>query len=492
MLTIAFIVFIISLISEALLLVTKRKDLVTYALGCFTVCVIMFYATLYVLHIIHVGSFLLFLVAIFRVINSMRLTVKRMPPAELRNRSWRTYRVLVLLSGLSMLTLLVPYSRIIAYLVAVDVLFLALILFTSVIISKKKFKLKPITQTASKLPTVSVCIPARNETPDLPLCLSSVLQSSYPKLEVLVLDDCSHDKTPEVIKQFAHAGVRFIKGDEPTDGWLAKNAAYKRLASEAKGTLLLFCGVDVRFKPHTVTEIVNQFATDTAMISIMPKRASRAEPSLYIQPLRYWWEMALLRFWSKRPAVLSTCWAIQAASLNSFGGFDSVKKAISPEAHFARLVRMRQSYSFMISSSQLGLTSEKQPAEQYQTALRMRYPQLKRRPESVVMLVLLEAYIFILPLVGLVLSLMYQETILSVLFFATTIIIVTTHVLVSRLVTKRVRRTIGAVVFGIALVPIDWFITLLSMYRYEFDEVKWKERNICIPLLTIESKLPTI
>src|SRR5690606_10627587 len=60
-----------------------------------------------------------------------------------------------------------------------------------------------------ELPTVSVCIPARNETNALEDCLRSMLANDYPKLEILVLDDCSQDRTAEVIKSFAHAGVRF-------------------------------------------------------------------------------------------------------------------------------------------------------------------------------------------------------------------------------------------------------------------------------------------
>ena len=44
------------------------------------------------------------------------------------------------------------------------------------------------------LPTVTVAIPARNETKDLDDCLQSLLASNYPKLEIVVLDDCSQDK----------------------------------------------------------------------------------------------------------------------------------------------------------------------------------------------------------------------------------------------------------------------------------------------------------
>jgi len=65
------------------------------------------------------------------------------------------------------------------------------------------------------LPTVSVCIPARNENAALADYITAALASDYPKLEVLVLDDCSQDDTSEVIRSFAHQGVRFVQGSAP-------------------------------------------------------------------------------------------------------------------------------------------------------------------------------------------------------------------------------------------------------------------------------------
>src|SRR5258708_23758653 len=94
------------------------------------------------------------------------------------------------------------------------------------------------------LPTLTVAIPARNETDDLEACLTSLVASNYPKLEILVLDDCSQSRrTPEIIRSYAHAGVRFVEGKSPERNWLAKNQAYQQLFEEANGELLLFAGV---------------------------------------------------------------------------------------------------------------------------------------------------------------------------------------------------------------------------------------------------------
>ena len=113
-----------------------------------------------------------------------------------------------------------------------------------------------------ELPTLTVAIPARNETDDLQFCLESLVASDYPKMEIIVLDDRSQTRrTPDIIRSFAHDGVRFVLGEEPKETWLPKNQAYDRLLGEASGEIILFCGVDVRFVPDTLRKIVSEMLT---------------------------------------------------------------------------------------------------------------------------------------------------------------------------------------------------------------------------------------
>jgi glycosyltransferase involved in cell wall biosynthesis len=64
-----------------------------------------------------------------------------------------------------------------------------------------------------ELPKVSVVMPTRNRGHLLGRALQSVFQQTYGNLEVVVLDDCSEDNTPEVIAQFArkHKSIRAFR-----------------------------------------------------------------------------------------------------------------------------------------------------------------------------------------------------------------------------------------------------------------------------------------
>ena len=223
------------------------------------------------------------------------------------------------------------------------------------------------------LPSVSLCIPARNEVHAMTDCLENALLSHYPKLEIIVLDDASHDDTGNLIKSFAHAGVRFIEGSPLPDGWLGKNHALDGLAGQASGSLLLFADVDTRFSPDTIGQIVAYMADQSAdMVSVMPLRYKAMRESAIFATLRHFWN--LLAHDKQHPAVASSAWMIKRQALEAAGGFAGVASDVRPEKSLAALVAKNGVYRFIISTVELGVSYEKKLSSQYETAMRLYYP----------------------------------------------------------------------------------------------------------------------
>ena len=89
--------------------------------------------------------------------------------------------------------------------------FIFLVYVLSFLRKKKKYQLE-------KKPHVSIIIPAYNEEKNITRCLSSILRSGYPlkKLEVIVVDDGSKDKTAkkvrELIKRNRLLKIRLARG----------------------------------------------------------------------------------------------------------------------------------------------------------------------------------------------------------------------------------------------------------------------------------------
>ena len=108
-------------------------------------------------------------------------------------------------------------------------------------------------------PLVSLVIPARNEARNIRRCVESALASTYPRLEVIVVDDHSTDDTGAIVQAIANtdARLRVITPPALPDGWFGKQWACAAGAREARGELLGFMDADTWQAPDLVTRVVN-------------------------------------------------------------------------------------------------------------------------------------------------------------------------------------------------------------------------------------------
>ena len=59
----------------------------------------------------------------------------------------------------------------------------------------RKWMVQKPTEIPETTPLLSICIPARNEEENIAACVEAALRSSWPNLEVVVVDDRSTDQT---------------------------------------------------------------------------------------------------------------------------------------------------------------------------------------------------------------------------------------------------------------------------------------------------------
>jgi len=244
------------------------------------------------------------------------------------------------------------------------------------------FKMKRLVSGATllkELPSVTVCMPARNEDHAMADSLERVIASTYPKLEIIVLDDLSGDKTSTLIKSFARDGVRFVEGKIPPEGWLGKNYALEGLLHEASGTYVLFMDVDTRLAPDSIEQLVAYAQQEKAtMVSVLPRRSDAPRASVFFATLRYFWEIMFHR--KSSPATASNAWMIdRKALLRDFDGFKPLKAAIQPESHLAAALMAAGKYRFLLGTELLGVTYEKKWRSQLSTSVRLLFPLLGAR-----------------------------------------------------------------------------------------------------------------
>lgn len=149
------------------------------------------------------------------------------------------------------------------------------------------------TQTRQKL--VSILIPARNEEKNIFNCINSVINQTYPNLEIIVLDDDSTDKTFEIVAGINHNRLKIIKGNPLPNDWLGKNWACYQLAEISKGDYLLFIDADVALSPAAVEAAVSEIEHNNfSLISVFPTQRMKSFGEYLIVPLMNWLLLAFL------------------------------------------------------------------------------------------------------------------------------------------------------------------------------------------------------
>ena len=141
-----------------------------------------------------------------------------------------------------------------------------------------------------KLPRVSIVIPARDEEEDVESAVRSHLAHDYPDFEVIVVNDRSTDRTPEIVEALARQDSRLtvIAGSDPPAGWLGKPHALYLGARAAGGELLLFADADVRYHPGALREAVAVLEDSRlGLLAFFPRFENRG-----------FWENVLLPFLS--------------------------------------------------------------------------------------------------------------------------------------------------------------------------------------------------
>lgn len=324
------------------------------------------------------------------------------------------------------------------------------------------------------LPSVTVCIPARNEMHALAGCLERVLASNYEKLEIIVFDDSSADDTSILIKSFAHAGVRFIPGPSLPNGWLGKNHALEVMAEQASGTYILFLEVDTFITPTTISQLVGYMTQkNLSMVSVVPGRNDAWRPSVLFGHLRYFWQLVLSGV--KHPAAASSLWMIERSTLmGKIKGFESFKASVEPESQIAAYLG-NDSYQCLINNDHLGVTYEKKWLSQVETSGRLLYPMFGQTPlKALVGCMLL--LVLNLPFFTIIYGLIFEWTMIQAMAFWLLLAFMAMYgVFTGRLWSKG--WWLGGLLWPIVILQ-ELFLFIRSVWGYATRTVTWKGRPV--------------
>lgn len=113
-----------------------------------------------------------------------------------------------------------------------------------------------MTSNLTPTPLVSVVIPAYNQAAFLPETIQSVLNQTYPNLEVIVVNDASPDNTAEVVSQFTDPRLKLIEHEINKGLPASRNSGMRA----SQGELIALLDADDLFLPEKIQAHVEFFA----------------------------------------------------------------------------------------------------------------------------------------------------------------------------------------------------------------------------------------
>jgi len=180
-------------------------------------------------------------------------------------------------------------------------------------------------------PLVSVLVVVYNSLNDLEDCLSSVLDSDYPNVEIIAVDNASTDGSPDFIRQ-NFPSVKLI--EYPLN--LGFSEANNRAVGLAKGDFIFLLNPDTHLPKDTIAILVNRMERDAEVGILAPKMLFLQEPrvinSIGIRSNRilYSYDRGFLEYdegqYDEEAQVISACGGamfIRKAAIDKIGLFDN-------------------------------------------------------------------------------------------------------------------------------------------------------------------------
>jgi len=173
---------------------------------------------------------------------------------------------------------------------------LGYLLLTTIILLLNKSDFQPLPEVGAQYlkrqaPSVSICIPARNEEQNIKKCLNAAIKQNYPNVHTYVLDDRSEDQTAKIIEALAHEypdQITAISGQPKPNDWLGKPWACQQLADASEGDILLFADADTWMEPNTVTKTIRTMGRDVLdLLTLWPNQQLKSFWEKMVIPLIY-------------------------------------------------------------------------------------------------------------------------------------------------------------------------------------------------------------
>ncbi|OGM11535.1 hypothetical protein A2W13_03050 [Candidatus Woesebacteria bacterium RBG_16_36_11] len=166
-------------------------------------------------------------------------------------------------------------------------------------------------------PTISVIIPAYNEEGFLPRCLDSLMKQDLDRklFEIIVVDNASTDKTPDVAKKYP---VKLIH-----EAKLGVTIARQRGVDSSQGKIIVSADADSIYPPRWLSRINEDFKKHPDAIAVVGWIYFDNTPVVFnvLFALSQELNATIKRFFGKFPLVFATNFAFKRSAFKKIGEY---------------------------------------------------------------------------------------------------------------------------------------------------------------------------
>ena len=241
------------------------------------------------------------------------------------------------------------------------VLVLALIPLGMTLLNLREFNLP---EPSPGRPSVSVLVPARNEEANIADACAAILASAGVDLELIVLDDASTDRTPQILAGITDPRLRVAAAPPLPPGWSGKQHACHILSGLARHELMVFVDADVRLEYDALSRMAGfmERHPGTGLASGFPRQVVVTWSERLLLPLIHflllgYLPMALMR---TRPDVglgagCGQLFIARRAAYQAAGGHATIRASLHDGLTLPRAIRRSGAMTLLFDAT--GMTN---------------------------------------------------------------------------------------------------------------------------------------
>ncbi len=217
-------------------------------------------------------------------------------------------------------------------------------------------------------PRISVLVAAKDEEDNIESCVTSLLDQDYPDYEVIVIDDRSQDRTPEILRNLKKqveqgpdpplrpptsrpstfdlpkGRLRIVTVGRLPEGWSGKNNAMHVGVGVSSGEWLVFTDADCRQTSRRTLSVAMRevLSHEIDFLSIIPVLETKSAWERVIQPacaflLIMWYLPHRVNDPARKTAYANGAFMmIRRSCYEAIGGHEQVRSQVNEDVHMAR------------------------------------------------------------------------------------------------------------------------------------------------------------